>query len=670
MYTEKNFNEDLYLICTKQYVKFDLLKAFAYKRISEMEFVNKISSKKDEDEINQVLKEVYNLQQKVQQNGGRFDEDPILAAYDLRKAGKPKEALNIIVSYIKDNKSDEYAKLAFAWIMYDYLKATEQNFATYIKYFKKMNDFVQFDFRIKNESLEILLKSFLKSIREVVKQGELPANRIFEQFKRFVGNSPSFIEKRTLNVSTDNNYPSQSRLLIREMLNKLNDINYFSFIEMIGFNWFDDSDYLTSSFTKDGKIVEMRPLAETILNYHARKLINSDEKFATREKIMVFLPRLAIAINKYPEYEWLPYYRSKLLIKIGNNKQAFSELTEFARSKRRDFWVWDLLSELVDEDERLNCICAGLLCKTEPKKIVRLQEKSIKSLLKRELYAESKYILDKLIETRTNEGWKISDEIQCMTKDSWYINSKSIQNIYSLQPYADQAQKILYRSLPFTDTFITYINDEKGVINFQYILDNTIKRGYFYKNTIDKDFQLQLYSVIKIQMIADKKYENLFHVFLIEKGNEEFKSNFVKKFCGIFENVKEYGFIRDNIYEIFISSNLVKEKKILPFSMVSGSLIKNWNNKKNSWTWEVISIDRVEKPRLSDYEKEISGRIEITMNGFGFVDECYVPEVIIKSRGIEQYDYIKAKAQKSWDKSKCIWSWKVSEIISNSKEKS
>lgn len=667
MYTEKNFIEDLLKISYSRYVKLDLLKAFAFNRISEQDFVKELSFKKDSDEINQVLNEVYSLHQKKQHNGGIFDEDPISAARALRKEGKLQEALNKIEPYIQENKSDIYANLAFAWIMIDYLKASEQDLTTYVNYLKKMNDFVQFDFRINNKYLETLLKSFLYSIKRVVMQGELHANRIFEQFKRFVGNSPSFIEKIMHDVADDNNYPSPSRLLIVEMYKRLNDSNYFSFIEMIGFNWFDDSDYLTSSFTKDGKIFEMRPLAETILNYHARKLINSDEKFATREKIMVFLPQLAIAINKYPEYEWLPYYRSKLLIKIGNNKQAFSELTEFARSKRRDFWVWDLLSELVDEDERLNCVCAGLLCKTEPKKIVRLQEKSIKSLLKRELYAESKYILDKLIETRTNEGWKISDEIQSMTNDSWYINSQSIQNIDSLKPFAEESKKILYRGLPLTDVFITYINDEKGVINFQYILGNATKKGYFYKNTIDKDFQLQKYSLIKIQMIADKKHENLFHVFSIEKGNEEFKSNFVKKFCGIFENVKEYGFIRDNIYEIFINSNLVKEKKILPFSMVSGSIIKKWDNKKNSWAWEVISIDNVEKPRLSDYEKEISGRIEIAINGFGFVDECYVPEIIIKSRGIEQYDYVKAKAQKSWDKSKCQWSWKVSEIISTSK---
>lgn len=105
-----------------------------------------------------------------------------------------------------------------------------------------------------------------------------------------------------------------------------------------------------------------------------------------------------------------------------------------------------------------------------------------------------------------------------------------------------------------------------------------------------------------------------------------------------------------------------------PLSKVSGSIIKKWDNKKNCWVWQITSIDRVEEPSVSDFEKEISGEIEITMKGFGFIDECFVPEDLIRSRGISEYDFVKAKAQKSWDKSKGHWSWKATEIISMTQE--
>ncbi len=670
MYTEKNFNDDLFRICQSRYVKFKLLQDFAYKRISQRDFVDQISSRKDRDEINHVLNEVYRLQQKVQQNGGRLDKDPVSAAQGLRRAGKLQEAFDKVVPYIQQNKNDEDANLTFGWIMYDYLKASEKDSTTYANNLKKLNDLVQFDFRRNNnEYVTTLLNSLLWSIRRVAIQGELPANRIFEQFKRFVGNSPSFIEKRMWSVFTNDNDASPSRLLIKELRSKLNESNYFSLIDMIGFDWLDDSDYVTSSFKgKNGETVKMRPLAEKTLNDYAKKLIQSDENFATRERIIAFLPKLTSAINSYSEYEWLPYYKIKLLIKISDNEQAFSEVTEFARNKSRDFWVWDLISDLVDEDEQFNCLCAGLLCKIKPEMIVGLQEKSISYLIEREMLEEAKHILDKLIETRTNKGWNISPELQSMKSSSWYGESKAAPNIDSLQPFADEAQKILYRTLPFTDAFITYINDEKGVINFAFMVGNATKEGYFYKDSTDKNFVWKINSPTKIRMIADKKRDSLFHVFAVENGNVESASKFVKEFSGIFEKVKEFGFIRDSIAEIFVNPTLVKENNLQPLSKVSGSIIKKWDNKKNCWVWQITSIDRVEEPSVSDFEKEISGEIEITMKGFGFIDECFVPEDLIRSRGISEYDFVKAKAQKSWDKSKGHWSWKATEIISMTQE--
>lgn len=665
MYTKKNFNDDLYKICQSQYVKFKLLEDFAYERISQQDFVKQISSQNDGDKIREVLSEVYILQQKVQQNGGRFDEDPISTAKCLRKAGKLQEAFNKIVPYIQQNKNDEDANLTFGWIMYDYLKASEQNSGTYVNNLKKLNDLVQLDLRWnKNEHVTNLLNYLLWSIRRVAMQGELPANRIFEQFKILVGNSPSFIEKRTRNVSNDF-HKSPSRSLIKVLRNKLNDSNYFSLIDMIGFDWFDDSDYATSSFTKDnGEEVTILPLFEIMMNNYARKLNESNEHFDIRDRIIAFLPQLTSAINSHAEYEWLPFYRIKLLIKLRDYEQAFSEVTEFARNKSRNFWVWDLISELVDENERFNCICAGLLCKTKPDMIVGLQEKSLSYLVEREMYEEAKYILDKLIETRTNKDWKISSDLISMKSNSWYGDNKTAPNIGSLQPFADKAKKILYRTLPFTDVFITYINDDKAVINFAFMEGSATKEGYFYKDSINKDFDWKINNSVKIRMIADKKLSSLFHVFEVENGDEKFANNFVKEFSGTFEKVKEFGFIRDSIAEIFVNPTLVKENNLQSFSKVSGTIIKKWDKKRNYWGWQITSIDRVEEPSISEFEKEISGKIEITTKGFGFIDECFVPEDSIRNWGIREYDYVKAKAQKSWDKNKGHWSWKATEIIS------
>ena len=665
MYTQRNFNDDLYQICQSHYVKLKLLQDFASNRISKQYFVEQISARKDRDQINEVLNEVYRIQQKLLQNAGRFDEDLVETANRLRKSGKLQEAYSKIVPYLQQNKNDEKANLIFAWVMYDCLKASEHDPAAYSDNLKAMNDHVQFNFsENNNEYIVTLLERVLWSIRRVVIQGELPANKVFEQFRRFVGNSPAFIEQRHYHFSNDDEGCSPSRLLIKELCSKLNDVNYFSLLDMIGFDWFDNLDYVSSSFKgKSGETVEVRPFAEKMLNYYAKKLIQADGDFATRDRISIFIPKLTSTIKSHAEYEWLPYYRIKLWIKLGDKELAFSEITEFARNRSRDFWVWELISELVDGDDQFNCLCAALLCKTKPEMIVGLQERSIPYLIDRGFLSEAKHVLDSLIITRTNNGWKFSFKLQEMKGSNWYSSIEAVSGLESLEPFANEAKKILYCSLPFTDAFVSYINEEKGVINFLYIVGGETREGYFYKDSLVTNFEWKVHIPIRIKMFADTKRDNLYSIFEVEPGDEVFVNNFIKDFSGIFEKVNDFGFLRDSIAEIFVTPALVKENNLQPFSRVSGTILKKRDKKKNCWGWQITSITKVEEPNLLDFEKEVSGEIDIAMRGFGFIEECYVPAEIINSNNIDNLSYVKAKAQKSWDKSKGHWAWKVVEII-------
>jgi hypothetical protein len=668
MYTEKNFNDDLFqLTQPPYYVKFKLLKDYTYGQISQQEFAHQLAEKKDKDEINQVLNSVNKLLQMVQQNGGKFDEDPNAIARKLRKEGKLQDAFNKIVPYIQENQGDEDAEITFGWVMYDYLKRSENDLNTYCNNLKMLNDIAHFSFSSNNnEFVTTLLNSVLWSVRRVAMKGEMAANRVLIEFLRFVDGSAVFIEQRGEGYPLSDNDASPSRLLIKELRNRLHDNNYFLLMDMIGFCWFDNRDYMKTSFTdKDGKIVESRPLAETTLNYHAKKLIKSDEQFATQDRVNIFLPILTRAISSHPDYEWLPYYRIQLLMKIGDSEQAFSEVTEFARNKNRDFWVWDLISDLVDGDEKFNCLCAGLLCKTKAEMVVGLQKKAFPHLLERGSCPEAKLVLEKMIDTRTRNGWKVSPELLAEREQNWYKNCDRASTLNNLQPFAEEAKRILYQSMPFTDVFITYINEDKGAISFLYIVNSETREGFFYKDSIGKSYAWKVNASVRLKMISDKKHENLFSVFDVESGDNEFAKRFVKPFSGTFEKVKEFGFIRDVGIEVFVNPVLVKEHRLLPFSTVSGTVIKKRDKKKNCMAWFITSIDSVVEPVISDYEKEVTGEINIATKGFGFVDECYVPAELIKKSGyINDGDYVKAKAQKSWDKSKMHWSWKATEIIS------
>lgn len=127
----------------------------------------------------------------------------------------------------------------------------------------------------------------------------------------------------------------------------------------------------------------------------------------------------------------------------------------------------------------------GLLCKAEPEKIVKLQEKSIAYLVGRAMYEEAKHVLDKLIGTRTN-GWKITRATAEHVVAVGTVTTAAA-NMDRLQPFADQAKRILYQTLP-SPMLHNHINDEKGIINFAFMVGNDTSNGYLH-DSIDKDFQ-------------------------------------------------------------------------------------------------------------------------------------------------------------------------------------
>lgn len=608
MYTTRNLNNDLYKICTKYYVKFKLLQDYANKRINPKYFVEQLKHSKEESEINEILGEVEKIFEKIRLNGGKIDPDPIDLAKQLRKNRRLQEAFNTILPYLQANNDDEEAVITFGWIMYDYLKMSEENIEQYVNNLTIFNDNVALSFESNpfsnfnnNDFKKTLINSFLWSIRRVVMQGELYANKISPQFMRFCGYDSKFIEKRWINV---NNEVSVSRLLFKEFLGKLNDSNYLLFMDAIGFDWFDKWDFEKSYFTNDaGENIEVKPLAEYVLNYHSKKLLSLDISVTTEQRINEFIDVLSIQIKNNPSFQWLPYYKTKLLSKVNRKEEALEAVISFARTKSNEFWIWDLISELVnDDDEKSNCLCAGLLCKTKPEMIVGLQEKIIPLLIGKKMFSNAKYELDELISTRMREWGKISRKLQEWKNESWYTETKSAESRDTLKVYASKAEEILYRTLPFTDIFVTYINKDKGTIHFAYIENSdrsNIKEGYVYIDSIKGDHKWMTDDALKVRMMEDNKRPNLFTIYNVAPGDETFLTNFIQTGIGYVD--KEYTNPFAFVDDVYISPKLVKENKIDDYDKIGYVKKRRFNRRRNLWGWAVEKIISVEKNEQMEY---------------------------------------------------------------------
>lgn len=592
MYTTKDYKDDLYQITKTRFVKYKLLLDFSEQRVSQNDFIAQLKLKKEDSEIEQIFDDLRAIFEKIRLNGGKLDADPVEVARKLRKANNINEAYTTILPALKIRPNDEDTLITFGWIMYDFLKKSEADIRVYCKVLKKLNENATFSLSkwTSNDIKRTLVDSILWSIRRVISKDDSYADKVFPEFLRFYGSDSNFIETRY-----DPNARSASRSLIKDMMNNLNDSNYLIFMDAIGFDWFDLSDGRQASFqTDDGEDKKIPPLKESVLNHYSKRIIKMDINIVTEQRINTFLSVLERSIAANDSFVWLPYYQGRLLLKLNRKEEALNVISSFGRTKSNEFWVWNLISELVEGEDQFNCLCAGLLCKTKPEMIVGLQEKIIPLLIQREMYSHAKRELDTLIKSQQAKRKKASPKLEGWKQENWYSETDCVDTRDQLVDYAQKAKEILYRTLPFTDIFITSVNEEKSIVNFNFMLNNkTVRSGYFYSDSIEESHDWRGEEVFKVKLFKHHRKPNFYSVHAVMQGDEEFRSNFIQSDVGYVEKNDENSFAFVN--DVFISPMLVDKHELQEYDQIEFVKKMRFNKKKNTWGWSVYQITSIEK---------------------------------------------------------------------------
>lgn len=592
MYSKKDYKDDLYQICKKHFVKYKLLIDFTERRVSQNDFIEQLKLKKEDKEIEQLFDDLRAIFEKIRLNGDKLDPDPVEESKHLRKANKSKDAFIKILPALKNNPNDDDTLITFGWIMYDFLKISEKEIDRYLNNFRILNDNAAITLnRWQADDIKrTLVDSILWSIRRVISKDDSYADKVLPEFLRFYGNDSNFIETRY-----DPNARSASRSLIKDMMNNLNDSNYLIFMDVLGFDWFDLSDEMQASFqTDDGEDKRIPALKESVLNHYSKRILKMDINMVTEQRVNAFLSVLERSIAANASFVWLPYYQGRLLLKLNRKEEALNVISSFGRTKSNEFWVWNLISELVEEEDRFNCLCAGLLCKTKPEMIVGLQEKIIPLLVQREMYSHAKRELDTLIKSQQANRKNASPKLESWKQENWYSETESVDTRDQLADYAQKAKYILYRTLPFTDIFITSVNEEKSIVNFNFLLNNKfVRSGYFHSDSIEENHDWRGAEVFKVKLFKHHSKPNFYSVHAVMQGDEEFRSNFIQTDVGYVEKIDENSFAFVN--DVFISPILVDKHELGSYDRIEFVKKMRFNKKKNTWGWSVDQITSIKK---------------------------------------------------------------------------
>lgn len=488
----------------------------------------------------------------------------------LRKARKLQEALEMATEDLQQDPDNVWCKRAISWVYYEFLKTNAKS--------SNLNGFIDYLTKIKElelgEEENLLFDNCAWQIGSVVfslqnqQQVNYPMiNSIFELIRDF-----HFTK------------PSESYSFIYKAFHKgyQNWSKYLEFTTWWGVENFTFEDALPQEF--DGrktmsllekasvgiskKLLAVTPIPGLVVDNH--------------DEIREFIPFLNEVIENHPEFQYPVYYKVKLMMKLGD-KNVLTDFIPFAKKKKNDYWVWELMAEIVAEDKDLqfSCYCKALSFKGQDEFKINIRQKLANILLQQENFSEAKFEVEKIKKTRELNGWNIPQIITQWVNSEWFKGAEEVKNNFKLyNQHSKKAEEILFQNIEEDVVVVSSVNKEKYIANY---IKGKGDSGFFsYKGFIKHP---RTGSILKVRI--DKKEESGFSKILtLDYENEKIEHDAVKFFNGnirIGEN-QNFGFVDD----VFVDPDIVSNNALSNHDLVKGKAILSFNKKKSEWGWKAF----------------------------------------------------------------------------------
>ena len=494
---------------------------------------------------------------------------------ELRQAGKLDEALEMANQALELDFENIWNKRAAAWVYYDYLKkyAQPEQYEEFKGYLIKISDLqLPEDEKMVFDNCAWQIGSLVFSLQKTEQVDFVKINELFDLTRTFHFTKPSeaysFIYK-----AFHKSYQNWS--------------GYLTFADWWNLENLRSEDFLKEEY--NGK--KIMSIAEQAYIAYAKKLLEGtpidafgQQKVIDKDKIQSFLPKLDYLIEKHPDYQYPPYFKAKLLLALGNDGNVLSAFLPFAKQKRNDFWVWELMAEifLENKDIQFACYCKALSLKTPEDFLIKLRQSFAEMLIQKSMFNEAKTEIQKVISTREKHQWKIPNQIMQWAEMEWYksaISKRDNSDLYL--SHLKQAEEILFQDIPEELIVVEFVNQDKQVLNF---VINEKKHGFFsYRGFLNKPTIGQLYDV----RFAGASKDGFYKLLSIEESKHE-TSQAIKNFEGKLKLNSEgkFGFVGD----IFVDPNLIAKMNLENDQQIKGKAILSFNKKKNQWGWKILTL--------------------------------------------------------------------------------
>lgn len=492
---------------------------------------------------------------------------------ELRLAGRLEEALKLAKDELQFEPDNDLFKRNISWVYYDFVKRnnTPEHFEEFISWITEIiNLNLSFEEVLLFEKLSWQVGKMIFGIINSKSHDFEKGIRLFEVIKVVNFTRPtegySFMFKAFHKLFKETDY-------------------YIQFADWWGFNYFISSDY-HKEILANGK--EVMSLVEQAYITYAKHLLpkknSAGEIIFDKENVKLFLIELSAIIELYPQYQYPAYFKAKLLLALGDKNNMLESLLPFAKKKRNDFWVWEILAEAfsTEPEKAFACYCKALTCKSPEEMIVNLRQKMARLFISKKLYNEAKTEIELLVNTRSAHNYKIPSVVSNWQIQNWYKTAiSSISNISFYKTYVPIAEALLFNDVPEEIVIVEFVNADKKMLNFIASENKfgVLKYDRFFSN-------VKVGDTLKVRFKGDNN-EGLHQLYTAIKVDDiAFEKQFIKELQGEVRIPagKSFGFIDD----IFIHPSLVKKYKLADGIQFTGKAIKSYNQEKKQWGWKLL----------------------------------------------------------------------------------
>ena len=349
------------------------------------------------------------------------------------------------------------------------------------------------------------------------------------------------------------------------------------FIEWWGIDNLRSEDYQSAVLTNGRK---MLPLAERVYNAYTSCLLASH----SIDRIHDFLPALENLVNTHPEMRYPSFCYVKLLIEINADKRTIlASYIPFARRKSTEYWVWERMSDIVNDDKKLQlaCLLRALSCTRDENFLGPTRVKLAKLYAETNDRARARHQVDKVHLLYLRNGWRVPSDIQDFIHAEWFDKTSADSSTPEID-YMALTNGILYTDTKECFGIVTYMDRSANLAHVIYGMER--------RAAVRLKFKVHAGNILKLYYIdSGGRGLKILNAF---KSRTEESLPFVKRVDGIVSKREgqQFALLKTSAESLFIKPNIVSDNSLVNGDHIKGVAVYDYDKKKEKWNWSVLTV--------------------------------------------------------------------------------